>query len=219
MRRLKLKSLNWKYIFGEVILIFLGINLAIWFNDWNTDRKINDSKEIAIDKIEEEIRNNIEELVRARQINTNIPGAVSAMTNMRSDNYQGTVATVAEMAAFRTSFPNFFQPSDSTLLEAGIYRYEGDTMINLELAELTEIAWETTKDMGIASEFGFDCLYQLENMYNVQRLVQKEINNSAEALQQSDIERLLRVLEFINQLDAQLERDYNRVLENLRICL
>ena len=92
-------------------------------------------------------------------------------------------------------------------------------MINLELAELTEIAWETTKDMGIASEFGFDCLYQLENMYNVQRLVQKEINNSAEALQKSDIERLLRVLEFINQLDAQLERDYNRVLDNLRICL
>ncbi len=219
MRRLKLKSLNWKYIFGEVILIFLGINLAIWFNDWNTDRKINNSKEIAIDKIEEEIRNNIEELVRARQINTNIPGAVSAMTNMRSDNYQGTVATVEEMAAFRTSFPNFFQPSDSTLLEPGIYRYEGDTMINLELAELTEIAWETTKDMGIASEFGFDCLYQLENMYNVQRLVQKEINNSAEALQKSDIERLLRVLEFINQLDAQLERDYNRVLDNLRICL
>ena len=219
MRRLKLKSLNWKYIFGEVILIFLGINLAIWFNDWNTSQKIDDSKEIAINKIEEEIRNNIEELVRAREINSRIPAAVEAMKQMQSEIHGGTVASIEEMSDFQTSFPNFFQATDSVMVSTDLYLYGGDTTINLELAALTDIAWETTKDMGIASEFGFDCLYQLENMYNVQRLVQKEIDNSAEALQKNDIERLLRVLEFIHQLDVQLERDYNRVLENLGVCL
>lgn len=200
-------------------MIFLGINLAIWFNDWNTARKIDDSKALAIEKIEGEIRNNLEEIVRAREINTKIPEAISAIKNMQSEKHEGTVATIEEMTAFRNSFPNFFIPIDSIQVVPGLYRYEGDTKINLELAELTEIAWETTKDMGIASEFGFDCLYQLENMYNVQRLVQNEIDNATEALQKTDIERLIRVLEFIRQLDTQLERDYKRVLDNLGVCI
>lgn len=218
MKRLRLTSLNWKYIFGEVILIFLGINLAIWFNDWNTARNITNNKIVAIEKIEDEIRNNLQELVRAREINKNIPEAIGAIKNMHSGKYGGTVASVEEMAGLRASFPEFYEPTDSSEVAPGLYLYEGETLLNLELAELTDIAWETTRDMGIASEFGFDCLYQLENMYNVQRLVEKEIDNAAEALQKSDIERLLRVLEFIRQLDTQLERDYNRVLENLKVC-
>ena len=219
MKRLRLKSLNWKYIIGEVVLIFLGINLAIWFNDWNTNRKMNESKKVAIEKIEEEIQNNIEELVRAGQINMRIPGAVSFMEQMQSDLHGGTVATIEEMSAFLANYPGFFKVTDSTLVSSDQYLYEGNATINLELAELTDIAWETTKDMGIANEFGFDCLYELENMYNVQRLVQKEIDNSAEALQNNDIKRLFRVLEFIDQLDDQLERDYKRVLDNLGICI
>lgn len=219
MKRLKLRSLNWKYIIGEVVLIFLGINLAIWFNDWNTDRKIKDSKKVAIEKIQEEIQNNIEELVRAGQINMRIPQAFSSMEQMQSEVYGGTVATMEEMSAYQTNYPGFFQVTDSSLISSDLYLYEGNAKINIELAELTDIAWETTKDMGIASEFGFDCLYQLENMYNVQRLVQREIDNLSEALQNNDIEKLFRILDFIDQLDSQLERDYNQVLDNLGVCI
>ena len=32
-------KLNWKYALGEVLLIFIGISLAIWFQNWNEDRK------------------------------------------------------------------------------------------------------------------------------------------------------------------------------------
>ena len=218
MFRFRLKSLNWKYIIGEIVLIFLGINLAIWFNNWNTAQKLNADKEIAIAKIEEEINNNLEELIRAREENRNIPAAIENFGTLRSDDHEGTVATVDQMNTYRSAYPEFFRVTDSLSLGSGLYMYVGDTFINLELAELTEIAWETTKDMGIANEFGFDCLYELENMYNVQRLVQQEINKSAEALQTSDIERLIRILEFIRQLDTQLERDYKRMLENISIC-
>ncbi len=218
MFRFRLKTLNWKYIVGEVILIFLGINLAIWFNNWNTAQKLNANKEIAIAKIEEEINNNLLELIRAREENKNIPAAIENFRNLRSDDHEGTVATVDQMNTYKSAYPDFFRVTDSLSLGSDLYIYVGDTFINLELAELTEIAWETTKDMGIANEFGFDCLYELENMYNVQRLVQQEINKSAEALQSSDIERLIRILEFIRQLDIQLERDYKRMLENISIC-
>jgi hypothetical protein len=73
--------------------------------------------------------------------------------------------------------------------------------------------------MGIANEFGYECLYELENMYNIQRLVQNEINKAAEALQNQEIDRLIRILAFLSQLDEQLESDYNSMLGQISDCL
>ncbi len=218
MFRSKLRGLNWKYILGEVLLIFLGINLAIWFNDWNADRNLNEDKKIAIAKIEEEIRNNQEELVDARKENEHLPSAIAGIKAMHSNLHNGILATPEQLSQYQREHSGFFTTTDSVVIKDDQYLYEGETYINLELAELTEIAWETTKDMGIANEFGFDCLYELENMYNVQRLVQNEYTKAAEALQNNNIERLVRVLVFIEQLDAQLERDYNRTLDQIEIC-
>lgn len=199
-------------------MIFLGINLAIWFNDWNDNRKLDQKKQIAIAKIEEEIKNNLQEIVRARKENQHIPGSIEAYKDLHSRLNGGIVVSPKQMAIYQKKYPVFYRIKDSIPQENGRFRYEGDTFINLELAALSEIAWETTKDMGIANELGFDCLYELENMYNVQRMVAQEILKSAEALQTSDIERLLRVMEFIRQLDVQLEEDYNRVLEKIPNC-
>ncbi|MDX1942697.1 MAG: hypothetical protein SFU99_19180 [Saprospiraceae bacterium] len=35
----KLSKIDWRYALGEVFLIFLGINLALWFNNLNENRK------------------------------------------------------------------------------------------------------------------------------------------------------------------------------------
>ena len=48
---------NWKYAIGELTLIFLGISLAIWFNNWNDEQKR--------DKLEIEILKQIYKDVRA----------------------------------------------------------------------------------------------------------------------------------------------------------
>lgn len=58
MRRKIFKSkpvLNWRYVLGEILLIFIGINQAIWFNNWNTNRQNIKAKKVAIEKIKEEI--------------------------------------------------------------------------------------------------------------------------------------------------------------------
>lgn len=39
MRRLRLSAMNWTYVFGEILLIFIGITIAIWFNNWNEARR------------------------------------------------------------------------------------------------------------------------------------------------------------------------------------
>ena len=67
MRFFKFKGkFNWKYVLGEIALLFIGINLAIWFNNYNTAQKTNQAKSLAIQKIADEIEQNIEELDSAR---------------------------------------------------------------------------------------------------------------------------------------------------------
>lgn len=218
MRLFKPTTVNWKYIIGEILLIFFGISLAIWFNNWNASNTINTNKRIAIDKIEDEIRNNLRELHDAREVNLKIPMAIETYTEIITNSDGEAVSSTTEIQRFQANFPGFFTIKDSVRINDTIYKYLGDTKINLELVELSEIAWETSRNMGIANNFGYECLYSLENMYNIQRMVQKEMDKASEALQNQEIKRLIRILEFMNQLDKQLEADYNLVLKNIAEC-
>ncbi len=218
MKRLRLRNLNWKYIVGEVLLIFVGINLAIWFNDWNASKKIDQNKKIAIEKIQIEIKNNLEELLKTRENNQRITGAIETYKGFDPGATEGVIATTGQMKKFRKQYPGFFHATDSTQLKDEFFNYEGDIFINLELAELSKIAWETSKTTGIVNEFGYDCLYELQGIYNLQSLVTNEMSKAGNALQNQEIELLLRVLEFINQMDSNLEEDYKSVLEHIMDC-
>ncbi|MBO3700252.1 DUF6090 family protein [Roseivirga sp. E12] len=44
-------KLNWKYALGEVFLIFIGISLAIGFQNWNEGRKISKQKVLILKQI------------------------------------------------------------------------------------------------------------------------------------------------------------------------
>lgn len=33
------KKISWRYALGEIVLIFLGITMAVWFNNWNESRR------------------------------------------------------------------------------------------------------------------------------------------------------------------------------------
>jgi len=219
MRFFKSSKVNWKYIVGEILLIFFGISLAIWFNNWNASNTINANKRIAIEKIEEEIQNNLIELHSAREVNLKIPQAIEAYEEIVSKSYGQAVSSISKMRNFQENFPDFFIIKDSVLINDSLYRYLGNTRIKLELTALSQIAWETSRNMGIVNEFGYECLYGLENMYNIQGLVQNEMNKAAEALQNEEIERLNRILGFVNQLDEQLEDAYNLMLKNIADCM
>ena len=55
-------------------------------------------------------------------------------------------------------------------------------------------------------------------MYSLQRLVQKEINKAADALQKRELKELMNILGFLNQLNRQLSQNYKTVLENIDNC-
>lgn len=219
MRFFKLnRKLNLKYIFGEILLLFIGINLAIWFNNWNTSKKINEEKKVAIIKITEEIKNNKIEIDSVLINSHQIINAYRDFKNLYDGNTAAIIANPKQLKLLNNKYPDYFRVKDSIAIDNGIYHYRGVTRINLEIPTLTEIAWKTTTTLNVTSEFNYECLYELESLYNLQRRVQIEINKSADAMQQGKLEELMIILEFINQLGGRLQNDYESIKETISNC-
>ncbi|NER14942.1 hypothetical protein GWK08_15910 [Leptobacterium flavescens] len=219
MRFFKLKNnFNWKYIIGEVLLIFIGINLAIWFNNWNTSKKSMQDKEVIIAKIREEIENNKSELEFADKSYHLVTEAFSEYTKIYEGTSSRVLASPEEFNMLQKKYPGFFTHTDSTKTTDKKYLYLGGTHIELELPVLNKIAWDTTKSINITNEFDYECLYDLESMYNLQDRVLNEVNKAAEALQKGKMKELMSVLRFLHQLDLQLIDRYNDVLKNINSC-
>jgi len=219
MRFFKLnRNLNLKYIFGEILLLFIGINLAIWFNNWNASKKINEEKKVAISKIAEEIKNNKIEIDSVLINSHRIINAYQDFKNVYDGNTAAINTNPTQLKFLNNKYPDYFRVKDSIAMDNGIFHYRGVTRINLEIPTLTEIAWKTTTTLNVTSEFNYECLYELESLYNLQRRVQIEINKSADAMQQGKLDELMVILEFINQLGSQLQSDYESVKENILNC-
>ena len=212
------RNLNLKYIFGELLLLFVGINLAIWFNNWNSSKKINEGKKIAISKITEEVENNKLEIDKVLKNNHRILNAYKDFKNIYDGNTSVIKANPKQLQLLRNKYPDYFITKDSIALENGLYSYRGTTHMILEIPTLTEIAWKTTTTLNVTNEFNYECLYELESIYNLQRRVQIEINKSADALQKGELEELMNILNFLNQLGSQLQTNYNSVKKNILNC-
>ena len=58
----------------------------------------------------------------------------------------------------------------------------------------------------------------MESVYNLQQRVQLEIDKSADALLKGDIETLMVILDFLNQLGNDLKQDYEALKKNIKNC-
>ncbi len=217
MRLFKPKNINWKYILGEILLLFVGINLAIWFNDWNASKSVQIDKEVALVKIKDEIEANLEELIANKEVNQRIPSFFAEMDSLQGEN--GSLVTTPDvMQGFVNRYPRFFSKIDSVRVNNDLYQYEVGAYVNLEISDLSSIAWDIAKSTGIFHEFGYDCLYELQGMYNTQDLVKKELNNATNALREGSMNELVRVLDVMEQMESQLEAQYKDMIRNINNC-
>ncbi|MCR9264115.1 MAG: hypothetical protein NXH86_08140 [Flavobacteriaceae bacterium] len=212
-----IKSINWKYIFGEIFLLFVGINLAIWFNNWNTSKSMEKDKVVALEKIEGEIKANLDQLVKDHVVNQKIPSFFSDFDALEGED-GNFIASPETMGRLQKKYAGYIREVDSTELGDGQYAYRIDSYINLEITDLSSIAWEISKSTGIFHEFGYDCLYDLQSLYNTQDLVKNELNKATEALRNTSMKDLVRTLGILNQLEEQLEKQYRDMLQNIKDC-
>ncbi|RDY59275.1 hypothetical protein [Flagellimonas nanhaiensis] len=217
MKFFRAKNFNWKYILGEILLLFIGINLAIWFNDWNASKEVQKNKEIALDKIEGEIRTNLEQLKENSAQNQKVPDFFDELNRLKGENKNLILAPDA-IQTFIRKYPEFIRERDSSMVEDGLFEYDLDTYINLEITDLSSIAWDISKSTGIFHEFGYDCLYQLQAMYNTQHLVKNELANATDALRNKSFDDLVMTLKVMGQLEDQLEDQYNDMLGRIGDC-
>ena len=213
-----LKKINWKYVVGEILLIFIGISLAIWFNNWNSSMQLNRNKNIVILKIKDEIENNLDELTKARKENKLLIDGFAEYKKLFGSNSSEVITSPIQMYTLQKKYPSFFRIKDSVNVKANLIKYSGENFINLELAELTEIAWKTAQTLNITNEFSYECLYELESIYILQTRVKNGLENAVTALQQNDIIQLMRILNILSQIEAQLEEDYQNMLNNINDC-
>lgn len=212
-------GINFKYVIGEVLLIFIGINLAIWFNNWNESIKSNNNKELVVKTVKEEINKNLKELTRALEINQRTAAAFAEFKGYYGQSSDEVLATPDQLQMLLKNHPNFFRIKDSILVEGTRFKYLGQTFIDLELAELSGIAWKTAQSLNISNEFSYDCLYKLESMYNLQANVKDGFDKIANALgEQQDMPKMVRWLNIVDQLGNQLTDDYREVLATIDDC-
>ena len=72
-RFFKSPKVNWKYILGEITLIFVGISLAIWFNNWNERMKLQRTEV----RILKEVRTGLQ--ADLKDLGTNLGGHQTAL--------------------------------------------------------------------------------------------------------------------------------------------
>lgn len=207
------------YAIGEILLVVIGILIALQVNNWNTSIQSNQDKEIVIKRVKEEIKANLEGLLEARKVNQNTIEGFSEYSNFYGANSNEVITTPIQMNILQKKYPSFFKLKDSIEFGADSFKYSGGTYINLELIELTEVAWKTAQSLSIANEFSYDCLYELESMYNLQTKVVNGFDKVANALgDNEDIKQIIRWLKIVNQLEVQLEQDYRKILKDIEKC-
>src|SRR5210317_1174844 len=118
-----LKELRWKHILGEILFIFVGITLAIWFNNWNASVRLNKNKEIILAKIKEEIKSNLHELKLASELNKQILAAFTEYQKLYSGTTSEIVSTPEEIHRLQARYMGFFRISDSTSVENNKFLY------------------------------------------------------------------------------------------------
>ena len=213
-----IRKLNWKYILGEIALLFVGINLAIGFNNWNSSSQLKQDRKLALNKISEEIKSNREELHRAKIINARTLRAFAAYNQVYAGHSTEVIATKDHMQILQDSFPDFFRIKSSEQIQKDTFRYLGGSFINLELPALTDIAWTTSQSIDITNLFNYDCLYQLASTYQLQKRLSEEMDSAAQALQDRRLKDLIHILEFAQQFEGQLEEDFQQTLAILPTC-
>jgi hypothetical protein len=110
-------KLNWKYALGELLLIFLGISLAIGFQNWNEDRKQKLEAKAIIERL----------LLEVKENQTSIDSTIHELENTLL-HIEGLLSRVG---------PNY-QQYDVTLIDSLIFNMFGTPEVILGNGTLLE---------------------------------------------------------------------------------
>lgn len=181
----------------------LGVLLALYLDNLSAQSKIEHRKQVSFENIDKEISSNklalsdsedndrlVDFLIAVRKIDYNISNEL--------------ITSVNAMKELRKDYTDFIRINDSTLSTNDQLKYNVAYKFQLNLDDLQNIAWETSKMSNITHEFNYNCLQVLVRIYSLQDIYAKEQQKILNHFVNADHGKLLSALQIVQQLKAQL---------------
>lgn len=158
MKTKRKRKVNWVNHSVGFISVVLGVIIAFWLNNWNEQRKEKKSIQVALQNIKSEMIRNQASLDTI--INQNARQADFLSKYLESvDEDMNIIVPTEEWGKLVAEYPDQLE-----LQSSGV-------RLNMDLYQLSEVAWATTNRTGILSSVSFDLAYTLESTYDLQEKV------------------------------------------------
>ncbi len=200
----------------------VGVFLALILNEAVSSYKLRKQKSIAtanilmeIEQNQESVKRNIDKHKAMLSVFQFIQGHV--------DDQNRLIASVDEMGSFRKDHPTILAIEDSTLLDNGLYHYQGEANLNFDLSfiDLTNLAWETVKNSGLANTYDFNCLLFLEKLDRIAKetlIQEKKVIEMLKSSSEYEDEEMNHEIEFLIEYESGLLEGYANSEEQLKDC-
>jgi len=202
----KKKKVEWLNHFVGFVSVVLGVLMAFWLNSWNESRKESGSIETALQNIKNEIEKNLSGM-----------DSIIAKNKRQRDMLEEYLEYIDEDMKVTVSKERF-----DPLVEKYVGYLSADgtgVKINLELFQLSEVAWVTTHRTGILAAVDFELAFTLESTYDLQEKVNSFDDTIISELRnvsgkKDSFQKIFRALDIEINLATQLkEREYPKALK------
>lgn len=159
--KLNFKKLNWKYALGEIALIFIGITLAIMFQNFNEDKKREKTERSALMELRVALQNDLEDV--NDNIQTHIRGKKSCQLLLEKLNSKEKIdgSRILQSA---------YQCIDYTFLVSDVSTYEYLKSVGLHLISNEKLRRQITNLYDVV----YESIYGVENNHE---LIQESLVN------------------------------------------
>ncbi|MCP5063815.1 MAG: hypothetical protein GY936_15310 [Ignavibacteriae bacterium] len=169
-----------------------------------------------MENIISEVDVNIKELLKSAEANQKtIEFLTKAIELYDSDNK--IVTRPKYVKQLQKNFPKRLLINDSSKVK-GEYTYDISLKYIINSAELSEIAWETTKINNLVSQFEFACTKQIISVYNLQEQFMYEQRKLNDLMLNGNINQLLDRMKRLMKLKKVLLERYENLRNNLNNC-
>ncbi|MCP5062193.1 MAG: hypothetical protein GY936_07010 [Ignavibacteriae bacterium] len=169
-----------------------------------------------MENIKSEVDDNNKELLKSAEVNQKtIEFLTKAIELYDSDDK--IVAVPKYVKQLQKNFPERLIVNDSTKMK-GEYTYDISIKYIINSAELSEIAWETTKINNLVSQFEFVCTKQIISVYNLQEQFMYEQQKLNDLMLTGNINQLLDRMKRLMKLKEVLLVRYENLRNNFNNC-
>ncbi|MGE0587255.1 MAG: DUF6090 family protein [Cyclobacteriaceae bacterium] len=200
------RKIEWLNHFVGFVSVVLGVLMAFWLNSWNESRKESGSIETALQNIRNEIEKNLGGM-----------DSIIVKNKRQRDMLEEYLEYIDEDMNVRVPKEKL----SPLLAQYGEY-LSTDGMgvrINLDLFQLSEVAWVTTHRTGILAAIDFELAFTLESAYDLQEKVNSFDDTIISELRnisgkKDSFQKIYRALDIEINLATQLkEREYPKALK------